>query len=470
MSKRAFVVIRPPGHHCGEDNPNGFCFVNDVAVGAAHAYTEHNIRYAVIFDIDLHHGNGTQAITWEINHDTHMDQAGMRIFYGSIHDILSYPCEEGKADAIKDASISIGGQYGQWIENIHLRPYQSDEQFWLDYESLYSKIFEKAAAFVENAAKGEEVMVFLSCGFDASEYESDAMSRHGSKVPTTFYHRFTRDACKFADRFSNGRIVSVMEGGYSDRALTSGAMAHVCGLVDSDGGKFNVDPDWWSFENLLMLEKYTQKRKGRPARTTFLAPWLQRTLDILPLFSGAPSTSQVLIPPSRKRDPPPTKTGRPRGRPRKHPLPLAGSSSISSTTTTTTTSSKGPKRTLPERQAAASSKRRRLDITAHAQDAPDSATGQQAIGQSTQPSVVGEPIEQGEAQTAGLESVASTSSVPRDLRLAFAEEIRKLKKLEENIAAFQVAYRPDLQNPHINWVRTQRLKEVLQSWEMDGLT
>ncbi len=84
------------------------------------------------------------------------------------------------------------------------------------------------------------------------------MSRHGSKVPTTFYHRFTRDACKFADRFSNGRIVSVMEGGYSDRALTSGAMAHVCGMVDSDGGKFNVDPDWWNFENLLMVSESSQ--------------------------------------------------------------------------------------------------------------------------------------------------------------------------------------------------------------------
>lgn len=55
--KRAFVAIRPPGHHCGEDTPSGFCFVNNVAVAAAHAFLKHKVGRVVIFDIDLHHGN-----------------------------------------------------------------------------------------------------------------------------------------------------------------------------------------------------------------------------------------------------------------------------------------------------------------------------------------------------------------------------------------------------------------------------
>lgn len=55
--KRAFVAVRPPGHHCGEDTPSGFCFVNNVAVAAAHAYLKHKINRIVIFDIDLHHGS-----------------------------------------------------------------------------------------------------------------------------------------------------------------------------------------------------------------------------------------------------------------------------------------------------------------------------------------------------------------------------------------------------------------------------
>lgn len=74
------------------------------------------------------------------------------------------------------------------------------------------------------------------------------MSRHGRKVPTSFYHRFTVDTRAFADKYSQGRIVSVLEGGYSDRALCSGAMAHLCGLAST--GNTNVDENWWSLENL----------------------------------------------------------------------------------------------------------------------------------------------------------------------------------------------------------------------------
>jgi histone deacetylase HOS3 len=74
------------------------------------------------------------------------------------------------------------------------------------------------------------------------------MSRHGRKVPTSFYHRFTVDACAFANRYAQGRLVSVLEGGYSDRALASGAMAHLCGLANPGEGK--VNEQWWNVENL----------------------------------------------------------------------------------------------------------------------------------------------------------------------------------------------------------------------------
>lgn len=74
------------------------------------------------------------------------------------------------------------------------------------------------------------------------------MSRHGRKVPTSFYHRFTVDARAFADRHAKGRLLSVLEGGYSDRALASGAMAHLCGLANPAEGK--VDEQWWNVENL----------------------------------------------------------------------------------------------------------------------------------------------------------------------------------------------------------------------------
>lgn len=87
-----------------------------------------------------------------------------------------------------------------------------------------------------------------SCGFDASEHEYPSMSRHHRHVPTSFYRQFALDTRRFAERFARGRLISVLEGGYSDRALTSGAMAHLVGLVDNA----NVDCEtWWSLDNLI---------------------------------------------------------------------------------------------------------------------------------------------------------------------------------------------------------------------------
>lgn len=83
---------------------------------------------------------------------------------------------------------------------------------------------------------------------DASEHETPSMSRHNRRVPTSFFHRFARDACALSDRYAGGRLISVLEGGYSDRALTSGSMAHLSGLVDCP-----VDEEWWNAENLVMV-------------------------------------------------------------------------------------------------------------------------------------------------------------------------------------------------------------------------
>ena len=88
----------------------------------------------------------------------------------------------------------------------------------------------------------------FSSGFDASEYETTEMSRHNRHVPTSFYHRFTLEACAFADKYARGRLVSVLEGGYSDRALISGVMSHLAGLAEAGGLK--VDRSWWNIDEL----------------------------------------------------------------------------------------------------------------------------------------------------------------------------------------------------------------------------
>ncbi|KAK0455328.1 histone deacetylase domain-containing protein [Desarmillaria tabescens] len=281
---RAFVAIRPPGHHCGEDTPEGFCFVNNVAVAAAHAHLQHGINRVVIFDIDLHHGNGTQSIVWQINEESYRKtleseggapdiKPGPRIFYSSIHDILSYPCEDGKPQLVQAASVSIHGAHGQYIENVHLQTYESQEHFFnVLYPQRYAGILRKAEQFLdETGGPGDDILFFISCGMDACEHEYESMSRHNRKVPTSFYHRFTQDACSLSERYAGGRIISVLEGGYSDRALTSATFAHILGLADLPPG--TVQEDWWSLDNLVALEKATKKRRGAPGP---VEPWVEK--------------------------------------------------------------------------------------------------------------------------------------------------------------------------------------------------
>jgi len=316
--RRAFVAVRPPGHHCGEDTPCGFCFVNNVAIGAAHAHLKHGIRRVVILDIDLHHGNGTQSIVWQINEEAYQSklaaEAGapskpsLQVYYGSVHDILSFPCEDGKLEMLQAASISIHGPHGQYIENVHLEPFESKEQFWdVHYREMYSKLLSRAEGFVKSTGgAADDTVVFISAGFDASEHEMPSMSRHNRKVPTSFFYRFTQDVCAFADKWARGRVVSVLEGGYSDKALLSGAMAHLAGLVDG-GSASGKDSDlsretWWSHENVQMLEKLAKKRRGpRSSLDTNPAPWFDRTSALLALLDPRgvePSSSRGnIVPP-----------------------------------------------------------------------------------------------------------------------------------------------------------------------------
>ena len=77
------------------------------------------------------------------------------------------------------------------------------------------------------------------------------MSRHQRKVPVSFYHRFAQDARRFADSVAGSKLISVLEGGYSDRALTSGVIAHLSGLGEDES--IRADPEWWKLDNLLAV-------------------------------------------------------------------------------------------------------------------------------------------------------------------------------------------------------------------------
>ena len=308
--KRAFVCVRPPGHHCSADYPSGFCWLNNVHVGIAHASLNHGLTHAVIIDFDLHHGDGSQAITWDHNAKVAALPKNApvskktAIGYFSLHDINSYPCEWGNEEKVRNASLCLENAHNQTIWNVHLQPWKDETEFWEIYESRYSVLLTKAREFlrVQSARLKSlahpiqpKAAIFLSAGFDASEWESPGMQRHKVNVPTNFYAHFTYEINKIANEEGlgvQGRVISVLEGGYSDRALTSGVFSHLSGLacsVDPESppglpsglghemvrrlGRLNIDdksehdvqktvhpfapsfdPKWWSLSHLEELE------------------------------------------------------------------------------------------------------------------------------------------------------------------------------------------------------------------------
>ncbi|KAK0668698.1 hypothetical protein QBC41DRAFT_321302 [Cercophora samala] len=301
--QRAFVAIRPPGHHCSGSHPSGFCWINNVHVGIMHAILSHGLTHAAIIDFDLHHGDGSQSIAWQ--HNARSVGLGKNaawwkktsIGYFSLHDINSYPCEMGDEDKVRNASICIDNAHGQSIWNVHLQPWKTEAEFWALYESKYSVLLDKTREYLRAQTErlraqgvNSRAAIFLSAGFDASEWESPGMQRHNVNVPTEFYARLTRDVVKIAAEEGTsveGRVVSVLEGGYSDRALSSGVLSHICGLaadgprarqevapsglghemgqkmgtaeavkenLPKEGRARQYDPSWWSVPELEALE------------------------------------------------------------------------------------------------------------------------------------------------------------------------------------------------------------------------
>ncbi|KIY00872.1 uncharacterized protein Z520_03538 [Fonsecaea multimorphosa CBS 102226] len=309
LTKRAFVCIRPPGHHCSSDYPSGFCWLNNVHVGIAYAAMNHGLTHAAIIDFDLHHGDGSQNIAW--NHNRKAQGAAKNaaahkktpIGYYSLHDINSYPCEWGDEEKVRNASLCIENAHGQSVWNVHLEPWTSQEEFWKLYESKYMILLHKARMFLRHhtaklRASGNQspkAAIFISAGFDASEWEGAGMQRHSVNVPTEFYARFTSDIVRLAhedDVGVEGRVISVLEGGYSDRALTSGVLSHICGMAGDNhtangngpsegqgngfqtinnwvqdipssaaGQHFTYSADWWALQNLEELEAVVAGRQ-----------------------------------------------------------------------------------------------------------------------------------------------------------------------------------------------------------------
>ncbi len=191
----AFCSVRPPGHHAERRRAMGFCFFNNVAVAAAHALEAHGLERVAVVDFDVHHGNGTEDIF----------RVEPRVLMASTfqHPFYPYSGVDGRSER---------------MVNIPLPAYSDGQRFRGCVEEHWLPALEGFAP----------QMIFVSAGFDAHR-EDDMASLALTEAD---YAWATRRIKEVADRHAQGRIVSVLEGGYALSALGRSVVAHVRELAD----------------------------------------------------------------------------------------------------------------------------------------------------------------------------------------------------------------------------------------------
>ena len=190
QADNAFCNIRPPGHHATASQAMGFCFYNNIAVGAAHALEAHDLERIAILDFDVHHGNGTDVIF----------QSDERVLVCSLFQRDLYPFSGG--DAHKAGGIDVplpAGSSGEGMRNAVL-------DAWLPAINDF-----------------RPQMVFVSAGFDA--HAADGIS--DLMFSDRDFHWLSGFAKSAAAEHANGRLVSTLEGGYELDSLARCAAAHV---------------------------------------------------------------------------------------------------------------------------------------------------------------------------------------------------------------------------------------------------
>ncbi len=191
--RNAFCAVRPPGHHAERSQAMGFCLFNNVAIAARYLQRNHGIERVLIFDWDVHHGNGTQ----------HIFEDDPSVFYISIHQHPLYP-GTGRA-----AERGVGAGRGRTL-NIPLPAGSGDAE----YRAAVEIAEEEIATFAPE-------VVLVSAGFDAHRLDPLA----GMELSEAGFRWMMNRMLNIADLFSHNRLVAVLEGGYDLGALASSVAA-----------------------------------------------------------------------------------------------------------------------------------------------------------------------------------------------------------------------------------------------------
>lgn len=196
-ARNAFVAVRPPGHHAERSQAMGFCFFNNVAVGAYHAREAYGYQRVAVVDWDVHHGNGTQHIFWD----------DPDAFYASTHQAPLFPGtgeahERGAHNNIVNCPLPAGA----------------------DGEAFQAAMTDKILPALRDFAPD---ILFISAGFDG--HARDPMAN--MRLNVADYVWATEELLKVADEHCQRRLVSVLEGGYDIVALSACVAAHVRKLM-----------------------------------------------------------------------------------------------------------------------------------------------------------------------------------------------------------------------------------------------
>ena len=194
----AFCAVRPPGHHAEASQAMGFCLFNSAAIGAFHARSEYGLSRVAVIDFDVHHGNGTQ----------HSFEHDKGLFYASSHQYPAYPGTGLRKET---------GDFNN-ICNFPLSPGAGSAEFQAGYVETILPAIEKF----------EPELIILSAGFDGHTLDPLAELN----LQTEDYSWVTRKILDVADKVCDGRVVSVLEGGYDQKALQECAKVHVSAMME----------------------------------------------------------------------------------------------------------------------------------------------------------------------------------------------------------------------------------------------
>ena len=195
--QNAFCAVRPPGHHAEKNKAMGFCIFNNVAVGAYYLLNNYKFSKIAIIDFDVHHGNGTQDIFYN----------NEKVLYISTHQYPYYP---------GSGSENEKGKFNN-IYNIPLPAGTNSEEYLNAYEFVLKKLKNFKPEFI-----------LFSAGFDAHKDDPLAQLQLTSKD----FYELTKRTLNLAKVFCNGKVVSILEGGYDLKALCESSEMHIKALLE----------------------------------------------------------------------------------------------------------------------------------------------------------------------------------------------------------------------------------------------